>query len=125
MKKYFIFLLLLFSLSVFGQENPQLSFQKQTIDLGEITIDNKNNIIKVNFIFYNNGNKPLVIYKVTASCHCTTPTWPKAPFPTNKKGIIEIAFDSKGQKGAFSKNLFVESNAEKPITLIKIKGIIK
>lgn len=122
MKKHFIFLLLTYSLTIIGQEKANLSFSKKTIDLGSIS--HKKNPIIVNYIFTNEGQKPLVIYKVKASCGCTIPTWPKAPIKPGEKSLIKVEFYTERQKGVFMKTLFVESNSKEDVMLIKLKGIL-
>ncbi|WP_277132804.1 DUF1573 domain-containing protein [Bacteroides congonensis] len=126
MKKHLItFFLLLCLTIVYAQEKAELVFQKETIELGKIHTEKEHDEIITNFVFYNKGNKPLVIYKVTAACGCTIPSWPKTPIKVGEKSTIKVVFKTKGQKGVFSKKLFVESNSQSPIKLLKIKGEIK
>lgn len=120
-----IILIILFgSTTIFAQEKDNLCFQKKTIDLGAI-IEKDVPIINVNFIFSNNSQTPLVIYKVKATCGCTVPNWPKAPIKSGENGIVKVSFAPKGQKGSFTKTLFVESNSNKNIILLKLKGVVK
>lgn len=123
MRKYFIFLLLICSLTIMGQEKANLSFLRETIDLGSTS--RKKEPIIVNYIFTNKGQKPLVIYKVKASCGCTIPTWPKAPIKPGEKSLIKVEFYTERQKGVFMKTLFVESNSKEDVMLIKLKGIVE
>lgn len=64
-----------------------------------------------NFEFTNVGNKPLVITGAMASCGCTTPEWPKEPILPGHNGTIKVTYNSAGHLGAFSKTVFVYSNA--------------
>ena len=79
----------------------------------------------VNFIFSNKGKTPLVIYDVKASCGCTVPTWPKAPIKPDGKSLIKVDFETKKQKGVFTKTIFVESNANEDVILLKLKGKVE
>jgi len=99
----------------------KLVFSKKTIDLGMIAKKNNSTVV-INFIFSNNGNSLLVIYKVKASCGCTTADWSKKPIQLGEKGIVKVNFDTKNQNGFFSKSLFVESNSDESVVLLKIKG---
>ena len=81
--------------------------------------------MKINFIFSNDGNSPLVIHKVTASCGCMKPNWPKQPIKSGEKSIIAIEFNTKSRTGTFVKDIFVESNSTENIILLKIKGKVK
>ncbi|MBQ8501213.1 MAG: DUF1573 domain-containing protein [Bacteroides sp.] len=68
----------------------------------------------------------MVIHNVSAVCGCTVPSWPKTPIRPNKKGNIEVTLKTKGIKGFFLKQFFVESNSDQDgIILLKIKGEIK
>ena len=76
-------------------------------------------------IFSNKGKTPLVIYDVKASCGCTVPTWPKAPIKPDGKSLIKVDFETKKQKGVFTKTIFVESNANEDVILLKLKGKVE
>lgn len=91
-------LLLLFcSLTVLAQNKSELSFLKQTIDLGTIVAE-KTSKVDVNFVFSNKGNVPIVIHKVKASCGCTVPRWTKTPIEPGKSGVITVSFEHQGKK---------------------------
>ncbi|WP_289771825.1 DUF1573 domain-containing protein [Bacteroides acidifaciens] len=123
MKKLFLFFLFS-SLTVLAQNQSELCFLKQTIDLGIITAE-ETSVVNVNFIFSNKGSEPLVVQKVKASCGCTVPRWTKTPIKPGKSGIISVSFKHEGKKGHFLKTLFVESNAKNNLVLLKLKGIVK
>ena len=118
-------LLLLFcSLTVLAQNKSELSFLKQTIDLGTIVAE-KTSKVDVNFVFSNKGNVPIVIHKVKASCGCTVPRWTKTTIEPGKSGVITVSFEHQGKKGTFLKTLFVESSAKNNLVLLKLKGVVK
>lgn len=105
-------------------EKPKIFFSNKTIDLGIIPSE-KTPCVSVNFIFSNKGKTPLVIYDVKASCGCTVPTWPKAPIKPDGKSLIKVDFETKKQKGVFTKTIFVESNANEDVILLKLKGKVE
>ena len=43
------------------------------------------------FVITNQGDAPLVITRVIASCGCTTPVWTKEPIAPGKTGKIDVA----------------------------------
>ncbi|MCE8922732.1 DUF1573 domain-containing protein [Bacteroides ovatus] len=122
--KILCLLLGLCSLTVLAQNKSELSFLKQTIDLGTI-VAKETSKVDVDFVFSNKGNVPLVIHKVKASCGCTVPRWTKVPVRPGKDGVITVSFEHKGKKGTFLKTLFVESNAKNDLVLLKLKGVVK
>ena len=69
------------------------------------------------FEFKNITDKPLVVESASASCGCTTPTWPKAPVMSGKKDKINVGYNAAGA-GAFSKTITVKlAGVDKPVTL--------
>lgn len=117
-------LILLISLNLMAQNQAKLCFLKKTIDLGEF-VCKKDSIVKINFVFSNDGNAPLVIYNVVTSCGCVKPKWPKKPIKSGEKSIVCIELDTKDRHGVFAKDAYVESNSVEPVLLLKIKGNIK
>jgi hypothetical protein len=67
--------------------------------------------VTYDFEFLNVGNDPVIIETATASCGCTTPTWPQQPVMKTKGDKIKAGFNAAAP-GAFEKTVFV-----------KIKGI--
>lgn len=124
MKRVILLLLLQYTLAAMGQEKPDIVFSNRTIDLGIISSE-KTPLVSVNFVFSNKGKTSLVIYDVKASCGCTVPTWPKAPIKPNDKNLIKVDFDTNKQKGVFTKTIFVESNSNEDVVLLKLKGKVE
>lgn len=96
-------------------------FENETIDYGTIA---HNADGKREFVFTNNGNKPLIIASTTGSCGCTVPTSPKEPIAPGAKGIIGVKY-ATDRVGAFTKTVTVTSNAEGQATkVLTIKGTV-
>ena len=93
----------------------------ETIDYGTIA---HNADGKREFVFTNNGNKPLIITNTQGSCGCTVPTTPKEPIAPGAKGIIGVQY-ATDRVGAFTKTVTVTSNAEgQPSKVLTIKGTV-
>lgn len=96
-------------------------FVSETIDYGTIA---HNADGKREFVFTNNGNKPLIITNTQGSCGCTVPTSPKEPIAPGAKGVIGVKY-ATDRVGPFTKTVTVTSNATgQPTTLLTIKGTI-
>ena len=96
-------------------------FDTETIDYGTVA---HNADGKREFVFTNNGNKPLIITNTQGSCGCTVPTTPKEPIAPGAKGIIGVKY-ATDRIGAFTKNVTVTSNAEGlPKKVLTIKGTV-
>lgn len=96
-------------------------FASETIDYGTIA-HNSNG--KREFVFTNNGTKPLIITNTQGSCGCTVPTSPKEPIAPGGKGVIAVQY-ATDRVGAFTKTVTVTSNAEGQATkILTIKGVV-
>ena len=96
-------------------------FVTETIDYGTVA---HNADGKREFVFTNNGNKPLIITNTQGSCGCTVPTTPKEPIAPGAKGIIGVKY-ATDRVGAFTKTVTVTSNAEgQPTKVLTIKGTV-
>ncbi|MBP6181155.1 DUF1573 domain-containing protein [Flavobacterium sp.] len=96
-------------------------FVTEVIDYGTIA---HNADGKREFVFTNNGNKPLIITNAQGSCGCTVPTTPKEPIAPGAKGIIGVKY-ATDRIGAFTKTVTVTSNAAgQPTKVLTIKGTV-
>ncbi|AYN06375.1 DUF1573 domain-containing protein [Flavobacterium sp. LS1R47] len=96
-------------------------FVNEVIDYGTIA---QNADGKREFVFTNNGNKPLIITNTQGSCGCTVPTSPKEPIAPGGKGIIGVKY-ATDRVGAFTKTVTVTSNAAgQPTKILTIKGTV-
>jgi len=100
-------------------EGAGMAYVTETIDYGTIA---QNADGKREFVFTNNGNKPLIITNTQASCGCTVPSYPKEPILPGAKGVIGVKY-ATDRVGAFTKTITITSNAEgMPSKVLTIKG---
>lgn len=103
-------------------EGAGMVFETETIDYG--TIAHKANGER-EFVFVNNGNKPLLITGATGSCGCTVPTYPKEPIAPGTRGVIGVKYDTNRGGQPFDKTVTVKSNAVQGDTkVLRIKGTV-
>ncbi len=77
------------------------------------------------FEFWNDGNEPLILQNVKASCGCTTPSYTQKPVMPGQSGTIKVHYNTNNV-GGFSKTITVTSNAvDNPRTVLRIKGNVK
>ncbi|MBF6608983.1 MAG: DUF1573 domain-containing protein [Flavobacterium sp.] len=101
-------------------DGPGIIFENETIDYGTVA---HNSDGRRDFVFVNNGNKPLIIVNATGSCGCTVPTKPTEPIMPGASGVIGVKYATE-IKGPFNKSVTVTTNASPtPITLT-IKGTV-
>jgi len=98
---------------------PIMQFEEKEHNFGKIL---QGETVSINFKFTNEGNSDLIIAEVSTSCGCTVPSYPKTPIKPGEKGVIKVAFSSKGQKGFQSKNILVVANTQPNTTVLRIKA---
>ncbi len=100
-------------------EGAGLVVENEVIDYGTIA---HNADGKREFLFTNNGNKPLIITNAQGSCGCTVPTWPKEPIAPGAKGVIGVKY-ATDRVGPFTKTVTLTTNATgQPTKVLTIKG---
>jgi len=99
---------------------PTFKFIEESFDFGSEIIEGEK--VTHKFTFTNDGNTPLIIEGVKASCGCTTPDWPKQPIAPGADGEITATYNSKGRMGKFNKAIRITSNAATPTKVLYIKG---
>lgn len=116
-------------MSAQAQDNknaPRFEFEELSHDFGTLPEGPKANY---DFKFTNTGKEPLIIQNVTASCGCTSPSWPKQPILPGKTGVIKVEYSTERRVGPFTKQIFIQSNAENPDGRerfeLEIKGTVK
>ncbi|MDB5284515.1 MAG: hypothetical protein JWO06_3590 [Bacteroidota bacterium] len=122
MKKLFApFVLLAFFFTASAQsDSAEITFAKTSHDFGTLK---KNGPTTVKFEFQNTGKAPLVISEVQRTCGCTTPHFPDQAINPGAKNFVEVHFDST-RIGAFTKTVYVHSNAKNNNVPLTIKGTI-
>lgn len=81
-----------------------------TFDFGDIK--EAAGLVAHDFVVMNNGELPLVISRVVASCGCTTPEWTKEPIAPGKTGVVKVTYNPSGRPGKFVKTISVYSNGK-------------
>lgn len=101
-----------------------LSLDKTKYDFGKIKRQ-KTPYLAIDFEIENIGKKPLIILKTDVSCGCLSVDCSKKPILSGKKIKLTVNIDTKNQNGEFNKTIFIKSNADNDIELIRIVGRIK
>lgn len=112
---------MLFSTAVFSQTKKAeelVDFKEKVYDFGKI----KQGVpVTHDFAFTNISDKPVIIENATASCGCTTPSWPQAPVAKGKTDKVKAGFNAAAP-GVFTKQITIKvAGAQQPMVLT-IKG---
>ena len=123
MKKVFLTLVVaLFGFAAQAQEQQadgaQINFEQKVINYGKIEKGGNGSRV---FKFKNEGNEPLVLNSVRASCGCTTPKWTRERIAPGTEGEIIVKYDTN-RLGNFHKTVTVQSNAASKTVVLTIKG---
>ena len=51
------------------------------------------------FTFWNDGNEPLILQTVKASCGCTTPKYTQKPVMPGESGVIDVHYNTNNVGG--------------------------
>jgi hypothetical protein len=100
---------------------PVIHFDKTVHDFGRVLAGEK---ISYSFKFRNTGKSDLLITKVSASCGCTVPEWPKTPIAPGEEGYITVTFNTSGRKGLQHKSVTVLANTNPNTTILNIQAEI-
>lgn len=120
----FIFMAILLATGMASaQKKAIISTPQAVYDFGEIKeADGK---VSHTFLIKNEGDAPLVITRVIASCGCTTPEWTREPIAPGKTGELTVTFDPAGRPGEFTKTVAVYSNGKTGNYVLTIVGDVK
>lgn len=120
----FIFMAILLATGIASaQQKAVISAEQTSHDFG--TIKEADGKVSHTFQIKNEGNMPLVITRVIASCGCTTPEWTKEPIAPGKTGDIKVTYDPAGRPGPFAKTISVYSNGKTGSFILTIRGDVK
>lgn len=120
----FIFMAILLATGMASaQQKAVISAEQTSYDFG--TFKEADGKVSHTFQIKNQGDKPLVITRVIASCGCTTPEWTKEPIAPGKTGDIKVTYDPAGRPGPFTKTISVYSNGKTGSFVLTIRGDVK
>ena len=101
-----------------------LHLYENRYNFGKVSI-RKTPHITIEFGMENRGKLPLVIYKADVSCGCMSVDIPTTPIFPGACSKLTVTIETKGQEGVFNKPIFVKSNADNDVVLIRILGEIE
>jgi hypothetical protein len=101
-------------------EDASFKWISTVFDFGSI----KRNVpVHHTFKFTNNGDAPLLITSVQASCGCTVTQYSKDPIAPGAEGFVKATYNA-ANVGVFNKTVTVNANTEGGAVLLTIKGTV-
>ena len=86
---------------------PVIRFESVEHDYGTIS---KGDNGDCRFVFWNDGDEPLILQYVYSSCGCAKPTYTQKPVMPRQKGYVDVQYNTNNL-GEFSKKITVVTNA--------------
>ncbi|MGE5355658.1 MAG: DUF1573 domain-containing protein [Deltaproteobacteria bacterium] len=103
----------------------KIKFKEEVYDFGKVM---EGKIVEHDYIFTNDGDEPLVLKNVSASCGCTIPLWPRGVIAPGATEKIHASFDtsSRGSVGGQpqTKTITVTGNFEGGTVQLTLKGLV-
>ncbi|WP_224981872.1 DUF1573 domain-containing protein [Geomonas agri] len=119
---YLLFLLVTLCSATIVQAAPELAVERGSFNFGSVAQGKK---VQHTFTIKNNGDAPLQIKKLDASCGCTAAKPSTSVVPPGKSAEIEVTFDSGSFSGKVTKTVTLTSNAGKsPVYTFTIEGTV-
>jgi hypothetical protein len=100
--------------------NAAFSWVQTVFDFGSIR---QNVPVTHTFNFTNNGNEPLIISTVQASCGCTVTDYSKDPILPGGSGYVKATYNA-AKTGVFNKTVTVNANTDGEAVTLTIKGTV-
>lgn len=98
--------------------NAAFSWNATVHDFGKIKHGSP---VSHEFVFTNNGQEPLMITSVTASCGCTVAEYSKGLIQPGETGFVRATYNA-AKAGVFTKTVTVNANTEEGAVKLTIKG---
>lgn len=121
MKAIFSLLVLMIVGVTYGQS--KLDFEVKDHDFGEI--EEMGGPAEFTFNFVNNGDEPIRITHVKASCGCTTPGWSKEEIMPGDSGFVKAKYNPRNRPGRFRKSLRITTSDASSNQVVYISGFVK
>lgn len=97
-----------------------IAWKSESIEVGNIP---QNKPKAITFEFKNIGTTDVVITNVKASCGCTATDYTKTPIKPGETAKVTATYNA-ANKGAFTKQVTVTTNAEEASKVLTFKGTV-
>ncbi|MDE0472916.1 MAG: DUF1573 domain-containing protein [Ekhidna sp.] len=105
------------------QAQTKIKFEEVDHDFGEIR--EENGFAQHTFRFINEGDNPIRITNVKASCGCTTPGWTKEEVMPGDSGFVMARYNPRNRPGKFRKSLKITASDAASNQTLYIQGFVK
>lgn len=90
--------------------HAQLAWTETVWDFG--TVEETDGCATHSFVCRNEGDEPVVIQNVRASCGCTTADYPKTPIAGGDTAKVVVVYNPEGRPGYFDKDIRVYTGSK-------------
>jgi hypothetical protein len=96
-----------FAISALAAKGPIVHLTERTIDFGQV---GQQQLIHHDLAIGNDGDQPLLIFKIESSCGCTGVVLADSIISPGETGHIDIAFSTREYQGAQEKQIQIQTN---------------
>ena len=96
-----------------------IEFDKTSFDFDAVA---EGDVVNAEFMVTNAGKTDLIISKISSSCGCTVPTWPKEPIKPGKSSKVIAKFNTNGKPNKQVKSITLFTNTAKGREVLTIRG---
>jgi len=123
MLKKIAFLIFLFftNLLCFAQRAP-VGFKTRTVNFGKVK--ESTGKIYYDFIFFNRGEEPLKIERVSVACGCTAADFTPVAIPKDSSGHIKVSYNTTNRPGEINKTISIFFKGFEDPEVLTLKGIV-
>lgn len=128
LKTSFLFLLLLTSCSestnhVGDVSSGHLYIENRVQSFGKVN-KNETKEIRCYFPITNTGDSTIIISKLDISCSCISAEITSNNILPHKQEVVTVKINTSNRLGELNKSVFIKSNADNPVEIIRVKGHI-
>lgn len=105
------------------KDTYNLEIYPSNIDIGNVHKGTDKRICR-DVILKNKGKIPIVIQKIDVSCGCLYASLSSKNILPNHSQKLSVCIDLNKQEGIINKTIFINSNANNRLEIIRVKGII-
>ncbi|MDR0754819.1 MAG: DUF1573 domain-containing protein [Prevotellaceae bacterium] len=112
-----------FAFATANAQTGKIVFENPSHNFGS-NVPEKGGNVTHRFVFTNEGDAPVKIQNVKASCGCTTPAWTQEPVAPGEQGFVDATYSPANRLGNFTKSLTVTNNGDPQTISLIISGVV-
>jgi hypothetical protein len=101
-------------------DSPSIHFENTAFNFG--TVREEDGVLQHEFLFFNNGDGPLVVANVSASGGVSVTRWTRSPVMPGDTGTISLEYDPVNKPGRFNRSITITSTGTPSRVVLRLLG---